>query len=164
MEQWRRVPGWPSYQVSDIGRVRRHPPARQSRDPDGVLRPTVRRYTTVRLHGTRRAECGVHRLMALAFLGPPPTPKHVAAHWDGDAHHNVIANIRWATHAENHADRERHGRTARGSKNGRSKLTEDDVRAIRASTAAASHLTSRYGVSKSLIQAIRSREVWRSVA
>ncbi len=38
----------------------------------------------------------------------------------------------WKTHAENELDKRRHGRVGVGSLNGRSRLTETDVVAIRA--------------------------------
>lgn len=57
------------------------------------------------------------------------------------------------------------GRVARmhGIANGKSKLTEADVMAIRESTETTRQLAKRYGVSHSNITAIRTRETWTHV-
>lgn len=50
--------------------------------------------------------------------------------------------------------------TARGASHPKSKLTEDDVRAIRASTEKGIRLAERYGVTATLISNIRQGKVW----
>lgn len=69
------------------------------------------------------------------------------------------------THQENMADMIAKGRKnpARGSRNGRAKLTTDDVRAIRASTARGKELSTQYGVSATVIGQIRRGKLWRSL-
>lgn len=116
-ERWLPIDGFP-YEVSDAGRVRRAPTSRyRNSTPDGVLKPVpiAGGYLKVSLvdRGRHRQEL-VHRLVAHAFLGPQPTPKHEVAHSDGTCTNNRATNLRWATHQENIDDRERHGRTSRG--------------------------------------------------
>lgn len=44
----------------------------------------------------------VHRLVAYAFLGPPPTPEHTQVnHKDGNKSNNAVENLVWVTPAEN---------------------------------------------------------------
>ena len=43
----------------------------------------------------------MHRLVALHFLGLPPTPSHVVNHIDGNRSHNAIRNLQYATQSEN---------------------------------------------------------------
>lgn len=44
----------------------------------------------------------VHRLVAIAFLGPPPTPHHTQInHKDGNKNNNAVSNLQYVTPAEN---------------------------------------------------------------
>ena len=60
----------------------------------------------------------VHSMVAGAFLGPRPSPKHQVRHLDGDRMNNRATNLAWGSVQENMDDRERHGTTARGARNG----------------------------------------------
>jgi hypothetical protein len=75
------------------------------------LRPTREGgYLDVELRRDRRSvHVLVHRLILIAFRGPPPTPYHECAHWDGSPSNNRLDNLRWATKSENQTDRWRHG-------------------------------------------------------
>lgn len=64
--------------------------------------------------------------------------------------------------ADNNNDRDAKGRTAKGERNN-SKLTEEAVRAIRASTAATKALAAEYGVFHTVIWKIRTRRAWAHV-
>ena len=43
-----------------------------------------------------------HTLVALKYIGEPPTPKHEINHKDGNRMNNEINNLEWVTHSENH--------------------------------------------------------------
>jgi len=43
----------------------------------------------------------VHRIVAFAFLGEPPTTQHVVDHIDTNRHNNRPENLRWVTKLEN---------------------------------------------------------------
>ncbi len=43
----------------------------------------------------------VHRIVAVAFLGPPPSKQHVVDHIDRDRTNNSIENLRWITNLDN---------------------------------------------------------------
>lgn len=43
----------------------------------------------------------VHRIVAFAFLGEPPTPQHVVDHIDTNRQNNRPENLRWVTKLEN---------------------------------------------------------------
>ncbi len=73
----------------------------------------------------------MHRLVAMAFLGPPPTAEHVVAHLDGGRQNNHSTNLTWATQRENVAHTVTHGTHNRGGRNGQAKLDEVYVKAIR---------------------------------
>ena len=89
-------------------------------------------------------------------------------HNDGNYRNNRLENLRWDTMKSNFKDRDRHGRTARGEKNGGgSKLTENDVREIRRSYAECEmsqlDLGYKYGVSNVTISAIIRRKLWKHI-
>ena len=105
----------------------------------------------------------VSRLMLAAFVGPPPSPDHEAAHNDGNPRNNVLGNLRWATPAENASDKERHGTSPKGEGNGHRKLTWPDVHCIRElADGGMSHrgLGAVYGVTPQNIRLIASRKTW----
>lgn len=116
----RPIPGYPGYVVSESGVVyslpkRRHFSTtiilRQTKNPHG--------YFTVAITGNgKNTTVAVHRLVALAFYGPPPTPEHEVRHLDGSRDNNHFDNLRWGTVAENAADKVRHGRHNHGPSHG----------------------------------------------
>lgn len=71
----------------------------------------------------------IHRLLALTFLGDPPTGKHVVNHIDGNGLNNSLSNLEWVTVRENvrHAVRIGLSKGIRGSANKSSKLTEEQT-------------------------------------
>jgi hypothetical protein len=155
-EQWAAIPGFEGlYEVSTFGRVRRSSPCRMA--PAGHLlkpRRTWDGYVKYALCKRRRyRHVKAHRLVALAFLGPPPFAGAHVAHHDGNKTNNRLPNLRWATPAENEADKVRHG-TKRGARPGElhhlAKLTAAKVAAMRHSAAAGESIAAiarRLGVS-----------------
>ena len=131
--EWRSVPNWPEYEVSEFGHVRRRlrggsPIAKVGRE----LRPSPGLYAHVYLHGKAgKRHISIHRLVALAFLGEPPSRAHQVAHNDGNPRNNHYTNLRYATPRENNADKIRHGTLPRGEKAGPSKFTGTMVRQVR---------------------------------
>lgn len=65
------------------------------------------------------------------------------------------------THADNVADKVRKGRQAKGTQNGRTKLTEDAVRLIFADERAVGVLAREHAVDPRAIRAIKNGETWR---
>ena len=137
MLEWREIPGWPAYEISEVGDIRR---VRQGQSGNGkvgrLLRPSVgpKGYLRATLYSgstESRTQIGVHVLVALAFHGPRPTPEHQVAHGDGDPSNNHWRNVRWATPAENCADRVLHGTAPIGEAHWHAELSADDVREIR---------------------------------
>lgn len=168
-EQWRVCPFNDNYQVSNIGHVRRatFSPNRKSK-PGDIIKPQAdpKGYMFVTLW--RDAVCerhSVHRLVAFAFLGMPPTKGHEVAHNDGNPGHNADTNLRWATRSENHADKALHGTQQHGEANGHSKLTEAQVRDIlnHPITCNRSALARKHGVSHVTVTRIIRRELWKHI-
>ncbi len=119
MEEWHDIPSLPGYQASTLGRIRSA--VRPLRDALGrrYILPSKLRALSVAPNGylrfnARGRQRTVHRAVLEAFVGPCPTPNHQAAHWDGDKTNCQLDNLRWATRAENAADKIRHGTVWRG--------------------------------------------------
>lgn len=131
MTEWRPVESAPAYEISEHGLLRRRVPAltrKAGHMPAGHLKGGYRAYKIATPRG--KETHWAHRLVAAAFIGPPPSAHHVIAHNDGQKLNNHYSNIRWATVAENNADTAKHG-SLKGTKNPRSKLSECQVRLAR---------------------------------
>lgn len=70
-------------------------------------------------------------------------------------------HLRCGTQQENIADRDKKGRTAKGSRNGGSKLTDEQVAQIRASSDTQVVLARRYKVHQTTISKIKLNQKWR---
>ena len=165
-ENWLPVPGYEgSYEVSDCGRVRSYlrPPG-IARVLTPVSRKLGHQYVALTRNGTTKT-LAVHRLVLLAFVGPPP-PRHITGHWDGNPANNHIGNLNWITYAQNEADRHRHGRVPFGELNCNAKLTADQVRDIRRrhqEGSAHRKLAREFKMSRPTISSIVNGLTWRHV-
>lgn len=107
----------------------------------------------------------VHQLVLEAFVGPRPQGMF-ACHDDGNPANNRLENLRWDTPAANSADKVRHGTWPGGSRNGNSKLREEDIREIRAMASRGSHhqsIADHFGVTRTMIRFIVTRKNWSHV-
>lgn len=162
-EEWRIVPSDPVYEVSTLGRVRRRDTGRMLKPevmPSGYLRVEMREA------GAKRQRHRVHRLVCEVFHGPPPTPAHEVAHADGSRDNNVASNLRWATRAENQADRVLHGTDLRGGKSPNAKFSDIDVMAmlrLRQIGATYRSIALAYRVSFWTVREIGRRQRWAHI-
>lgn len=113
-EQWRPIPGWDGYEVSDHGHLmsykRREPRLMRFYAMDtGHLRTTLTRSAI------DRHTFLIHQLVLLAFRGPCPEGQEIR-HLDGDPTNNCLSNLRYGTRSENVCDRLRHGTHNQGRK------------------------------------------------
>ncbi len=165
---WRTVPGYPAYEVSVDGVVRRCQGFR-CRRAHRVLVPFVRPngYAQILLYqGGQRRRFGVHQLVALAFLGPKPSLQHQVAHLDGQRLNNHVSNLAWLLPIENDAHKDLHGTRLRGSQIHSAKLVEAQVVLIRQALAVGIRqcaLAQTYGVSDSTVSLIARGKTWRHV-
>lgn len=104
----------------------------------------------------------VHRLVCEDINGPPPTSSHQAAHNCGNRACCNPRHIRWATPAENQADRIEDGTSNRGERAGAAKLSRADVLEIRRlkGVATSKELAARFGISQPQISAIQNGKSW----
>jgi hypothetical protein len=168
-EVWRDIPGYEgAYQVSNMGRVKslsRSSPIvyRDGRIAKRTLREKIltpcvnkRGYESLvlRLDGKDHTY-EVHRLVAAAFMGPRPEGQETR-HLDGNRLNNRADNLAYGTHSQNQLDLY----TYRGYHH---KLTPSDVLAIRARVARGEtgrYVARDFGISESMVTAIKRREVY----
>ena len=74
----------------------------------------------------------VHRLVALAFLGPPPDRGSQVNHKDGNPENNFLWNLEWVSGSENmkHAYEHKLVNVPIGQQRSNSIFSDDDVRAV----------------------------------
>ncbi len=88
-----------TYSVRDNGAVLRHP--RDGKRP----RPTDNKWTFGKPNNQNGymyiSQKRIHRIMATAFHGEPPTKEHVVDHIDTNRQNNRPENLRWLTRLEN---------------------------------------------------------------
>ena len=121
-EEWRPVVGFEGlYEVSDRGRVRSldRVDSRGWRFKGRVMRcaSDARGYRRVRLSraGTQSTRL-VHRLVAEAHIGPPPTGARLVRHLNDDPNDNRVENLSYGTDADNKLDAIRNGLNVNSSK------------------------------------------------
>jgi len=173
MENWREFPGWPWYEVSDLGRVRRVAPGPATRPGRVLAGGTISGYPSVTVRGEGGAQNTflVHHIVAEAFLPPCPGEHshggYQLDHINGCKTDNRAMNLRWVTPEENEANKNRLGRTARGSRHGQAVLTEKQVSEIRSryvrGVVGTPRLAKEYGLSQSQVYNIVSRRNWRHI-
>lgn len=106
----------------------------------------------------------VHREACEHRHGPAPTVIHEAAHTCGNGNVGCCnpLHVEWKTPVENMADTLIHGTHNRGERQGGSKLTEADVRRIKALSGrlTQAQIARDFGVVPSLISQIHSGKRW----
>ena len=166
---YRPIAGFSGYSVGDNGTVQscrtRGGRIVPWRDMSPQVDGSDRLFVGLRI-GKKIHRSPIHRLVLEAFNGPWPDGCEIC-HNNGDHRDNRLCNLRWGTHTENCADREAHNRTAKGSRNGSSRLTEDQVREIRHRYASGLEdqykLATAFNVGQSTINRIVRFEQWRHV-
>lgn len=98
VEEWKRIVEYESYEISNIGRVRRknkngYRYKTGVQDKDGYPR-------VVLYNGGRCKHFRIHRLVAQAFIDNPGN-KPIVDHENGIVSDNSVHNLRWATYGEN---------------------------------------------------------------
>lgn len=157
---WVTFPLNDHYEVREDGAVRRV-------GGEVLAQGTLKRgaYKAVSLWRNNRGTLWrLNRVIALTFHGPPPSPKHHAAHEDGNKANNHKDNIRWKTRTENEADKIRHGTSNRGVRNGQAQITEATARLILADLRAGIRVRDvniKYNLSRSHASAIKSGRLWK---
>jgi hypothetical protein len=174
--EWRVCPQFPWFEVSEYGDVRVCVATK--------FRPVGKRvpgsigssgYVTYHLPDAegRFKNTHAYRLVAEAFLGPPPSPDHEVAHRSGSKLSAYWRDLRWSTRLDNHADRMTHGTEPKGRKNGNATLTEEQALEVRrafreikkkpkrSSRGELIALADKYGITEKNVYMIGDGYTWR---
>ncbi len=114
--------------------------------------------------GGRRVE-KLYRAILRAFVGDCPEG-FVACHCNGDPSDNRLANLRWDTVKNNHADKRVHGTLRVGEYVYNASLTDDDARLIKALIAKGcrnNEIAKAMNVLSRVIEGIRAGKTWKRV-
>lgn len=119
-EIWKEIPGWPKYQASNLGRIKRI----AGYDASGK-RWLSENILKTKTHGDIVLSDSPHRplwytsvarLVLLSFKGPAPSSEEDnARHLDDNRMNNALENLAWGTDLENMQDKVRNGRTTKGT-------------------------------------------------
>jgi hypothetical protein len=152
-EIWKSILGYPKYEVSNMGNVRRNNKQLNLFIVKGYLSFNVIE------EGKRRKSMRVHREVAKAFLGNHPDM--IVRHIDGNPLNCKLSNIAWGTHRDNEEDKINHGKSLMGSNNHRAKITEKDAIFIKQSEMTAKELTKKFNIGYRSIWAIKTGRTWK---
>lgn len=175
VEVWKDIPGYEGYyQISNNGIVKslarviyRSDNVRQTYK-ESIKKQTLGKrgyyFVTLCKHGVMK-KLKVHRLLAILFIPNPYNKPHVN-HIDGNKLNNDLENLEWCSNLENLIHAHQTGLTDnRGSKNGMSKLTENEVIEIRKLNGSMNQrdIANKFNVSQSAIYNILARKTWKHV-
>lgn len=167
--EWKRAVGFPQYEVSESGDLRRVATGTRLKgyiNTDGYPEYCIRDVIGRVHHIT------AHRLVIEAFIGPEPHEKMEVAHKDGSRLNSHKSNLRWATRQSNSDDRNIHGTTIAGENNMHAKITVQDVLDIRreyreikrpGSGRQVAELDEKYGLCRSTIIRIANGKSWSHI-
>ena len=176
IEEWKDIPNFEGcYQVSNYGKVRSfltgHKGFRKKEPVMRAINLTHDGYQKVRLIANGKdVTARVHRLVAEVFV-PNPDGKETVNHIDGNKQNNRADNLEWTDRHEqlDHAYRLGLKKAQRGCDNTQSKLTPEQVTAIRAEYKKYSRdfssvkLAKKYGVSHRVILLIVNDKTYRNI-
>jgi hypothetical protein len=159
-EMWFPIAEAPDYYISNHGRVLSVKRGKPRFLKIGTNKWGYQHYTLT-IDG-RGKSFNVHRLVANYFV-PNPDGLPQVDHIDQDKANNVATNLRWVTSKQNYWNQKNR---QIGKFNGKAKLTEEDVKAIRARRKKGESsiaIALDYSISSSNVRRICLKTSWKHV-
>lgn len=160
--EWKGVPGYDSYEVSDTGLVRSYKNSKP-RILGGATSPTG--YIAYKLIGEEKSDFRhvyAQEIVLELWVGERPTNMW-AGHIDKDNGNNAIENLKWMTPFEACQGRD----VLVGEDRSQAKLTEKDVRNVRLKRKAGvtyQTLAEEYGLAKNTLWRLCVGRTWKHVS
>lgn len=162
VDVWVTIKGFSNYEVSNTGKVRSKNYGKSNTIKEMKLTPSRTGYLLISIisdNGTRETK-SIHRLVAACFI--QEFDGQEINHIDGIKTNNFVSNLELSSRSDNlkHAYSTGLIKPKVGSKNGRSKLTEAQVKEIRDIAANSGRyygraaLAAKYGVSECTIKEV----------
>lgn len=175
MEEWKDIPGFNSYQVSNLGNIRTigrmvvNKGQFERKISARNLAPmnNGRGYlaASIQIKGQGKKNLYIHRLVASLFI-PNPDNLPEVNHIDGDKSNNNISNLEWVSTQQNRDHAVRTGLIRRGERIHSSKLTADQVlliydTVIKNPSINKSELGRKYGINCTTVIKIQRKQRWK---
>ena len=100
IEEWKKVEGYPKYEVSNLGRVRRD----KSNNGKTIFTGTKESDGYIRVGLSKDGKCRkfkMHRLVAFAFIKNPDPINKIEVNHLGEKDDNRVCMLEWVTPQEN---------------------------------------------------------------
>lgn len=166
-EIWKTIDGYDGfYEVSNRGRVRSYKGANQfskRRKKPKILKPRItnntgHRQVSLCRNGNVNQIC-IHKLVALYFIGNPPSDKHIVCHKKDDPSKNGVDDIYWGLPKDNYHD------SVKNSRRKEPKLNKEKVELIHelSDNKTQAEISKQIGVDQSTISLVINNKIWSHI-
>ena len=161
MEEWKQIKDYSNYEISNTGVIkttkneftRKEKILKRKKSNNGYVRVGLWKNNKVSFKS-------VHRLVAIHFI-PNPDNLPEVNHKDGDKENCNDWNLEWNTHEQNINHAIENSLSSSGERNGRAKLTYEQVEEIKKSSLSQRKLANIYNVCQTSIGRIKTGKGWK---
>lgn len=172
------IPDYPMYRINKLGVIESACRTWNSSRTWKLLHPRINADGYAHIHmrnpTTKKRKAFKVASLVLSVFGSPRPRDLVCCMRNGNPRDCRLENLQWGTWLESKAIRDKLGHTARGTKNGRARLSEEDVRWIRAywdnqrnwrdgRLEGSSAVALRFGIDPKVVRDIGKRRIWKNV-
>lgn len=158
VEEWKVIPEFPNYEVSNLGRVK----SLQYKNNERIMKQSSlpRGYLAFHLanNGIRKYYLA-HRLVLHVFDPRENEGELIARHLNDNTSDNRLSNLTWGTHKDNMEDLAKSGKR-KGVLNFQSRLTEQQVIDIFNNKKSCRKIAKEYKISRTVVSNIKNKKAW----